>query len=321
MRMSKAIGVIATRQGSSISWPATTTIPIRTGHRGRTWLPTRTAPIRGRVTYRRPGGKPPGTATIISQASRRRGLLGHPDPHEEPGLVEESRSTTPISPGTPANAPARGYQRRRRLTRWRSREPAPAECRADWPVAYRRPRWRALTATELEACRPTVTLHVHLTDQTLRDNHGVVRTDAGPILLEQLHRYLVQHDAKIKVYPIIDPADTASADSYEIPLRLRRAMAIRHPRSVFPHSPTTSGWIWTTLRLQQNGPPGQTGMHSLGPLARGEHRPKTVGQWRSNSPNPAPTCGEHPKAGSRSPPTKHPRARPPDWPHPLEQRS
>ena len=83
-------------------------------------------------------------------------------------------------------------------------------------------------------------MHVHLSDQTLRDNHGVVRTDAGPILREQLHRYLVQHDAKIKVYPVIDPAATASADAYEIPLRLRRAMAIRHPRSVFPHSPTTS---------------------------------------------------------------------------------
>ena len=35
-------------------------------------------------------------------------------------------------------------------------------------------------------------MHVHLTDQTLRDNHGVVRTDAGSILLEQLHRYLIQ---------------------------------------------------------------------------------------------------------------------------------
>ena len=63
-----------------------------------------------------------------------------------------------------------------------------AECRADWPVAYRRPRWRALTATELEACRPTVILHVHLTDQTLRAGHGVVRSPDGPITVEQLRR-------------------------------------------------------------------------------------------------------------------------------------
>ena len=87
--------------------------------------------------------------------------------------------------------------------------------------------------------------------------------------------------------PVIDPAETASADSYEIPLRLRRAMAIRHPRSVFPHSPTTSRMdLDHTPAYQQNGPPGQTGMHSLGPLARGEHRPKTVGQWRSKQPEP-----------------------------------
>jgi hypothetical protein len=27
-------------------------------------------------------------------------------------------------------------------------------------------------------------------------------------------------------------------------------------------------------------------MHSLGPLARCEHRPKTVGQWRNKQPEP-----------------------------------
>jgi hypothetical protein len=156
-----------------------------------------------------------------------------------------------------------------------------------WPTAFRPPGWRPLTPAQLAACAPTVVMHVHLTDQTLRDNHGVVRTDAGPILLEQLHRYLIQHDAKIKVYPVIDPAATASADSYEIPLRLRRAMEVRHPRSVFPHSPTISRMdLDHTPAYQQNGPPGQTGMHSLGPLARGEHRPKTVGQWRSKQPEP-----------------------------------
>ncbi len=156
-----------------------------------------------------------------------------------------------------------------------------------WPTAFRPPGWQPLTPAQLAACAPTVVMHVHLSDQTLRDNHGVVRTDAGPILLEQLHRYLVQHDAKIKVYPVIDSAATASADSYEIPLRLRRAMAIRHPRSVFPHSPTTSRTdLDHTPAYQADGPPGQTGMHSLGPLARQEHRPKTVGQWRNKQPEP-----------------------------------
>lgn len=43
-------------------------------------------------------------------------------------------------------------------------------------------------------------MHVHLSDQTLRDNHGFVRSEVGPILLE-LQRFLVQHDAYIKVCP------------------------------------------------------------------------------------------------------------------------
>ena len=143
--------------------------------------------------------------------------------------------------------------------------PAEGQDRAEsavpsWPVAYRRPRWRALTATELEACRPTVILQVHLTDQTLRAGHGVVRSPDGPITVEQLRRYLIQTDANITVQPVIDPAATASADAYEIPLRLRRAMTIRQPRSVFPHSPATGRMdLDHTRPWQSDGPPGQTG--------------------------------------------------------------
>ena len=157
--------------------------------------------------------------------------------------------------------------------------------RAEWPAAYQRPRWRALSADELAACRPTVVLHVHLTDQTLRAGHGVVRSPDGPITVEQLRRFLVQTDANITIQPVIDPAETASADAYEIPLRLRRAMAIRHPRSVFPHSPATGRMdLDHTRPWQPDGPPGQTGMGNLGPLTRSEHRAKTVGCWKARQP-------------------------------------
>jgi hypothetical protein len=156
-----------------------------------------------------------------------------------------------------------------------------------WPSAFRRPGWQPLTPAQLAACAPTVVMHVHLTDDTLRAGHGVVRTDTGPITLEQLQRFLIQHDAKITIRPVTDPAATASADAYEIPLRLRRAMTIRHPRSVFPHSPSTGRLdLDHTTPYDQNGPPGQTGMHNLGPLARNEHRAKTVGGWRARQPEP-----------------------------------
>ena len=209
-------------------------------------------------------------------------------PDEDPGWADES----PVD-----DADLDWYARERDPTvrtateaadeRGRSRAPAPAECRADWPAAYRRPRWRALSATELAACRPTVVLHVHLTDQTLRAGHGVVRSPDGPITVEQLRRFLVQTDANITVQPVIDPAETASADAYEIPLRLRRAMAIRHPRSVFPHSPATGRMdLDHTRPWQPDGPPGQTGLGNLGPLTRSEHRAKTVGRWRARQPEP-----------------------------------
>ncbi|HEY5849131.1 MAG TPA: HNH endonuclease signature motif containing protein [Microlunatus sp.] len=161
------------------------------------------------------------------------------------------------------------------------------EARVEWPAASVRPRWRALTATELAACRPTLVLYVHLTDQSLRVGHGVVRSADGPITVEQLRRFLVQSDANITVQPVIDPAVTASADAYEIPLRLRRAMAIRHPRSVFPHSPSSGRMdLDHTRPWQHDGPSGQTGMGNLGPLTRSEHRAKTVGRWKSRQPEP-----------------------------------
>ena len=56
-------------------------------------------------------------------------------------------------------------------------------------------------------------MHVHLTDETLRLNHGIVRTDDGPITLEQLQRFLVQHEANVTVQPVTDPAATAPADA------------------------------------------------------------------------------------------------------------
>ncbi len=124
--------------------------------------------------------------------------------------------------------------------------------------------------------------------QTARHgNHHQPSFDDDDCWDSQLRRYLVQTDANITVQPVIDPAETASADAYEIPLRLRRAMTIRQPRSVFPHSPATGRMdLDHTRPWQSDGPPGQTGLGNLGPLTRSEHRAKTVGRWRSRQPEP-----------------------------------
>jgi hypothetical protein len=148
-----------------------------------------------------------------------------------------------------------------------------------------------MSAAELNACRTKAVVHVHVTDRTLIDQHGVLRTADGPITLEQFRRWLTDSDATISIRPVLDPAAVAAVDSYEIPLAIREAVHTRHPGSVWPFSPVTA--ITTGGRLdldhctpyRKNGPPGQTGIDKLGPLARPEHRAKTVAGWQIRQPD------------------------------------
>ena len=165
------------------------------------------------------------------------------------------------------------------------------------PAAFSRPAagvgfdLRPFTSAEQDACGPQVVIHVHVTDQTLIEQHGVVRTEHGPITLDQFRQWLTQADPTITIRPVLDPATTAAVDAYEIPQRLRQAMTVRHPGSVWPFSPATT--ISTGGRLDldhtiphtKTGPPGQTGMGNLGPLTRTEHRAKTLGGWQARQPD------------------------------------
>ena len=64
-------------------------------------------------------------------------------------------------------------------------------------------------------------------------------------------------------------------------------MQIRHPRSVFPHSATSSRLDLDHMPAYlPDGPPGQTSMAALGPLARNELRAVTVGSWQRRQPEP-----------------------------------
>ena len=134
-------------------------------------------------------------------------------------------------------------------------------------------------------------IHVHLTDQTLVDQHGVVRTEHGPVTLDQFRQWLTQADPTITIRPVLDPAATAAVDAYEIPQRLRQAMTVRHPGSVWPFSPATTIRAGGRLDLDhtiphtKHGPPGQTALGNLGPVTRTEHRAKTLGGWQARQPD------------------------------------
>jgi hypothetical protein len=60
----------------------------------------------------------------------------------------------------------------------------------------------------------------------------------------------------VKLQPVIDPQDTPPVDGYEIPRRIREAMFLRMPD--LDHTKSYQP-------LARGGPPGQTGVHALGP--------------------------------------------------------
>jgi len=149
-----------------------------------------------------------------------------------------------------------------------------------------------LSAADLRRARPRVVLHLHLSDSSLRAGDGLVRPEHGdPLTLVQLHEWLADTGCPVTVRPVVDPVGTAPVDAYEIPYRLREALFLRDPVDVFPYGNATSRTLdldHTTpyVPLDRGGPPGQTGLHNLGPLTRSHHRAVTFAGWRRRQPTP-----------------------------------
>jgi len=152
---------------------------------------------------------------------------------------------------------------------------------------------------DLRKLRPQVVLHIHLSQEAMLSYHGdtsrfgggVGRFESvGPITLGQVRRFLTDTGCDIKVQPVIDPHNTPAVDSYEIPRRIREAMFLRMPASCFPYATATGRLELDHTKPYippvRGGPPGQTGVHNLGPLIRFEHRTKTHGRWQVRQPEP-----------------------------------
>jgi hypothetical protein len=148
------------------------------------------------------------------------------------------------------------------------------------------------TSAQTRAGRPRVVLHYHLSDAAVRSGHGMVRPEHGePITLDELREWLADTGCTITVRPVVDPADVAAVDAYEIPLWMRDAVRLRNLADVFPYGSCTTATMdldhtipWRPV--DEGGPPGQTRPGNLGPLTRAHHRAVTHGRWRRRQPDP-----------------------------------
>ena len=176
-----------------------------------------------------------------------------------------------------------------------------------------------LTTQGLKPVPPRVIMHVHLTDQTLLTGQGVVRSDdVGPLLLTQLTELLDRHHCTISLRPVLDPANLAAVDSYEIPQNLRDAVRSRHPASVFPFSSRTGKHLQldhTVPHTRTAEPAGQTSITNLGPWLSlsTDRRPPVSGT--SNNPTPVSSSGAPRTATTSSSPTTAPKPSDPSPDH------
>jgi hypothetical protein len=138
---------------------------------------------------------------------------------------------------------------------------------------------------------PTENLHVHLSGDAFSnpDEHIARVEKIGPELLSTVRGWLGEA-CKIRLQPIIDVSSVVPVDRYEAPQRMRDALLARTTASIFPWSSSLNRHndLDHTVPYEPppSGPPGQTGLHNLGPLARDEHRARTFGRMSLRQPRP-----------------------------------
>jgi hypothetical protein len=142
------------------------------------------------------------------------------------------------------------------------------------------------------ALRPRVVLHFHLSQAALGTGHALVRPeDGGPLTLDELVELLERTRCQVRIQPVLDPTEVAPVDGYEVPQRLRAAVRARQIADVFPFGTCLSPKMDLDhteryMPMDYGGPPGQTRLGNLGPMARPSHRAVTHGGWARHQPEP-----------------------------------
>jgi hypothetical protein len=145
---------------------------------------------------------------------------------------------------------------------------------------------------DASAARPRVVLHFHLSEAALPSGHAVVRPqDGGPLTLDELVEFLGRSPCQVRIQPLLDPTEVAPVDGYEVPQRLRTAVRVRQIADVFPFGTCLSenmdlDHTERYVPTDSGGPPGQTRLGNLGPMARPGHRAVTHAGWTKHQPEP-----------------------------------
>jgi hypothetical protein len=126
----------------------------------------------------------------------------------------------------------------------------------------------------------------------LGTGHALVRPeDGGPLTLAELLKLLGRTGCPVRIQPVLDPTEIAPVDGYEIPQRLGAAVRARQIADVFPFGTCLSPSMdldhtQRYIPTDDGGPPGQTRLGNLGPIARPGHRAVTHGRWAKRQPEP-----------------------------------
>ena len=229
---------------------------------------------------------------ILAQPARALQLLWEFRNEQHPA-AEPQQPGEPIEnePNPPSEASPPAEERPESTADLSEAEP-PAE--SPGPVLIIRP-----SGVDQRKLRPQVMLHIHLSHEALLAatadatalGGGVGRLEGvGPVTLGHVRRFLVDTACDVRVQPVIDPQDTPPVDGYEIPRRIREAMFLRMPASCFPYAAGSRRMDLDHTKPYvppaRGGPPGQTGVHNLGPMNRLEHRIKTHSGWQVRQPEP-----------------------------------
>jgi hypothetical protein len=140
------------------------------------------------------------------------------------------------------------------------------------------------------ALLPAVTIYLHFDGEVVtRGQDGIARWEGeGPITLAQVREHFGPH-CQLTIKPVIDLAGQVPVDAYEVGDHRREAVHLRTPCDIWP-------WADNRTRGQdidhtepyrspdEGGPPGQTGLHNLGPMTRFHHRMKTHTGWQVRQP-------------------------------------